>query len=239
MKIAVVDDEKNIRDVLRILLEEEGYETHSYPSCDKAITGIMRNPVDVILLDILMDKVGGMDGYEFLEKFRNLEKKEKKGQTPIIFLTSRNQDTDEVIGLKLGVDDYIRKPWNNRVLVERIKKIGKMLDAPENAKEETMSIKTNEGELILNTSRHSCIWKGSKVDLTVTEFRLLKALVRHPGHVKNRDQLIDSARGEDIHVEERTIDSHVKRIRRKFKQVDPKFSRIKTIYGIGYSFELK
>jgi len=236
MKIALVDDDLNLSESLTLALKHEGYDVSPYENGLKALQGVTRNPVDIAIVDI---KMPVMDGYEFLEKIRSLEKTGKKKHMPIIFLTSKGDPCDEVVGLKMGAEDYIKKPFNQRVLLERIKKIGRMLDAPENAKEETMSIKTNEGELILNTSRHSCIWKGSKVDLTVTEFRLLKALVRHPGHVKNRDQLIDSARGEDIHVEERTIDSHVKRIRRKFKQVDPKFSRIKTIYGIGYSFELK
>ena len=234
MKIAVVDDEKNIRDVLRIALEEEGYETHSYPSCEKALTGITRNPVDVILLDIIMDKVGGMDGYEFLEKFRNLEKKDKKGQTPIIFLTSKDQTTDEVIGLKLGVEDYIKKPWNNRVLVERIKKVTKS-----NSIIEPKETRIEKGSLSLNESKHLCTWKGKKVVLTLTEFRLLEALARHPGMVRKRGQLIDFARGEDIYVEERTIDSHIKRIRKKFKKVDPEFCHIQTTYGLGYKFEIK
>ena len=234
MKIAVVDDEKNIRDVLRIALEEEGYETHSYPSCEKALTGITRNPVDVILLDIIMDKVGGMDGYEFLEKFRNLEKKDKKGQTPIIFLTSKDQTTDEVIGLKLGVEDYIKKPWNNRVLVERIKKVTKS-----NSIIEPKETRIEKGSLSLNASKHLCTWKGKKVVLTLTEFRLLEALARHPGMVRKRGQLIDFARGEDIYVEERTIDSHIKRIRKKFKKVDPEFCHIQTTYGLGYKFEIK
>ncbi len=234
MKIAVVDDEKNIRDVLRIALEEEGYETHSYPSCEKALTGITRNPVDVILLDIIMDKAGGMDGYEFLEKFRNLEKKDKKGQTPIIFLTSKNQTIDEVIGLKLGVEDYIKKPWNNRVLVERIKKVTKS-----NSIIEPKETRIEKGSLSLNASKHLCTWKGKKVVLTLTEFRLLEALARHPGMVRKRGQLIDFARGEDIYVEERTIDSHIKRIRKKFKKVDPEFCHIQTTYGLGYKFEIK
>ena len=236
MKIALVDNNLNLIESLTLALEHEGYDVSPYENGLKALQGVTRNPVDIAIVDI---KMPTMDGYEFLEKIRSLEKTEKKKYMPIIFLTSKSDPSDELIGLKMGAEDYIKKPFNHRVLFERIKKVGKMLDAPENVKEETISIKTNEGELILNTSRHSCIWKGSKVDLTVTEFRLLKALVRHPGHVKNRDQLIDSARGEDIHVEERTIDSHVKRIRRKFKKADPEFSRIRTLYGVGYSFELK
>ena len=236
MKIALVEDNLNLSESLTLALQHEGYDVSHYENGLKALQGVTRNPVDMAIVDIQMPV---MDGYEFLEKIRSLEKTEKKKHTPIIFLTSKDDPSDELIGLKMGAEDYIKKPFNQRVLFERIKKIGKMLAAPKNTKEETMSIKTNEGELILNTSRHSCIWKGSKVELTVTEFRLLIALVRHPGHIKNRDQLIDSARGEDIHVEERTIDSHVKRIRRKFKKVDPKFSRIKTLYGVGYSFELK
>jgi len=236
MKIALVDNNLNLIESLTLALEHEGYDVSPYENGLKALQGVTRNPVDMAIVDIQMPV---MDGYEFLEKIRNLEKTGKKKHMPIIFLTSKKEPSEEVIGLQMGVEEYIKKPFNHRVLFERIKKVGKMLDAPENSKEETISIKTNEGELILNTSRHSCGWKGSRVDLTVTEFRLLRALVRHPGHIKNRDQLIDSARGEDIHVEERTIDSHVKRIRRKFKKVDPKFSRIRTLYGVGYSFELK
>jgi len=236
MKIALVEDNLNLSESLTLALKHEGYDVSPYENGLKALQGVTRNPVDIAIVDI---KMPVMDGYEFLEKIRNLEKTGKKKHMPIIFLTSKSDPSDELIGLKMGAEDYIKKPFDQRVLLERIKKIGKMLDAPKNTKEETMSIKTNEGELMLNTSRHSCVWKGSKVDLTVTEFRLLIALVRHPGHIKNRDQLIDSARGEDIHVEERTIDSHVKRIRRKFKKVDSKFSRIKTLYGVGYSFELK
>ena len=236
MKIALVDNNINLIESLTLALEHEGYDVFPYENGLKALQGVTRNPVDIAIVDIIMPV---MDGYEFLEKIRNLEKTGKKKHMPIIFLTSKKEPSEEVIGLQMGVEEYITKPFNHRVLFERIKKVGKMLDAPENSKEETISIKTNEGELILNTSRHSCGWKGSRVDLTVTEFRLLRALVRHPGHIKNRDQLIDSARGEDIHVEERTIDSHVKRIRRKFKKADPEFSRIRTLYGVGYSFELK
>jgi len=236
MKIALVENNLNLSESLTLALKHEGYDVSPYENGKEALQGVTRNPVDIAIVDI---KMPVMDGYEFLEKIRSLEKTEKKKYMPIIFLTSKIETSDELIGRKMGAEEYIKKPFNQSVLLEIIKKIGKRLDAPKNAKEETISIKTNEGELILNTSRHSCGWKGSRVDLTVTEFRLLRALVRHPGHIKNRDQLIDSARGEDIHVEERTIDSHVKRIRRKFKKVDPKFSRIRTLYGVGYSFELK
>jgi len=230
MKLALVDDDVNITASLSIALEEEGYDVSTYRNGSAALEGITRNPVDIAIVDI---KMPIMDGYEFLEKIRNSEKTGKKKHMPIIFLTSKPDASDEVIGLRIGAEDYIRKPFNHRVLFERIKKISRTLDTPK--KEETFS----RGKLTLDRSRYLCLWKESKVNLTKTEFLLLETLAQHPGHIKNRDQLIDAARGENIHVEQRTIDSHVKRIRKKFKKIDPKFSRIKTLYGVGYSFELE
>ncbi|HIC28826.1 MAG TPA: response regulator transcription factor, partial [Rhodospirillales bacterium] len=191
----------------------------------EALEGIVRKPVDLAILDIKMPK---MDGMELLGNLR------QKNDVPVIFLTSKDDEVDEVMGLRMGADDYIKKPFSQRLLMERIHAVLRRheLQSQDNSGGEVM----RRGDLVLDKSRHLCAWKDTEVNLTVTEFLLVEALARRPGHVKNRDQLIDAAYGEHIYVDDRTIDSHVKRLRRKFKAVDEEFAEIETLYGVGYRY---
>ena len=159
----------------------------------------------------------------------------KTQQFPVIFLTSKDEEIDEVLGLRMGADDFIRKPFSQRLLLERIRAVLRRADAG-GPKGEGQAERIVRGELVLDPSRHQCTWKGKEVHLTVTEFLLLKSLAERPGHVKNRDQLMDAAYGETIYVDDRTIDSHIKRVRRKFREVDGEFEQIETLYGIGYRY---
>ena len=191
----------------------------------EALDGIGRRPVDLAILDIKMPK---MDGMELLGNLR------QKINVPVIFLTSKDDEIDEVMGLRMGADDYIKKPFSQRLLLERISAVLRRHDLA--GQEKSGADVLRRGDLVLDKSRHLCTWKDKEVNLTVTEFLLVEALARRPGHVKNRDQLIDAAYGEHIYVDDRTIDSHVKRLRRKFKDIDEDFAEIETLYGIGYRY---
>jgi two-component system response regulator ChvI len=169
-----------------------------------------------------------MDGIELLGNLR------KKNNLPVIFLTSKDDEIDEVMGLRMGADDYIKKPFSQRLLLERIRAVLRRHEPGEIEQDKKDVLR--RGDLILDSSRHLCTWKDKEVNLTVTEFLLVEALARRPGHVKNRDQLIDAAYGEHIYVDDRTIDSHVKRLRRKFKNEDEEFAEIETLYGVGYRY---
>ncbi|MFN9094013.1 MAG: response regulator transcription factor, partial [Alphaproteobacteria bacterium] len=186
-------------------------------------------PADLAILDIKMPR---MDGMQVLERLR------ASSAMPVIFLTSKDDEVDEVMGLRLGADDYITKPFSQRLLLERIRAL---LRRNEGARAEGSGAPPGgvlaRGDLMLDETKHTCLWKGKQVQLTVTEFLLVKALALRPGMVKNRDQLIDAAYGENIYVDDRTIDSHVKRIRRKFRQTDEDFDQIETLYGIGYRYK--
>ncbi len=223
--IALVDDDQNILASLSAALEDEGYRVDTYGDGVEALEGIGRRPVDLAILDIKMPK---MDGMELLGNLR------RKNNLPVIFLTSKDDEVDEVMGLRLGADDYIKKPFSQRLLLERIHAVLRRheLSGQDMGGSEAM----RRGDLVLNKSRHLCTWKDTEVNLTVTEFLLVESLARRPGHVKNRDQLIDAAYGEHIYVDDRTIDSHVKRLRRKFKDVDQDFAEIETLYGVGYRY---
>jgi len=223
--IALVDDDQNILASLSAALEDEGYRVDTYVDGLEALEGIFRKPVDLAILDIKMPK---MDGMELLGNLR------QKNDVPVIFLTSKDDEVDEVMGLRMGADDYIKKPFSQRLLMERIHAVLRRheLQSQDNSGGEVM----RRGDLVLDKSRHLCAWKDTEVNLTVTEFLLVEALARRPGHVKNRDQLIDAAYGEHIYVDDRTIDSHVKRLRRKFKAVDEEFAEIETLYGVGYRY---
>ena len=226
-KIALVDDDQNILTSVSMALEAEGYNVDTYPDGVAALQGMGLHPVDLAVLDIKMPK---MDGMELLGEIR------KTDQMPIIFLTSKDDEVDELMGLRMGADDYIKKPFSQRLLIERIRAILRRKDpAPEGSEDGENVLR--RGDLMLDPDRHLCVWKGKEVTLTVTEFLLVEALARRPGHVKNRDQLIDAAYGENIYVEDRTIDSHVKRLRRKFRQTDKEFSEIETLYGVGYRYK--
>lgn len=229
--IALVDDDRNILTSVSMALEAEGFTVKTYNDGEEGLKGITSAPPDLAVLDIKMPR---MDGMEVLSRLR------EKSSLPVIFLTSKDDEIDEVLGLRMGADDYITKPFSQRLLIERIRSIlrreaaRKEVAAGAPADEKS---RIERGNLVLDDSRHLCAWKTQPVDLTVTEYLLVKALAQRPGHVKNRDQLIDMAYGENIYVDDRTIDSHVKRIRKKFRVVDPEFSQIETLYGVGYRYK--
>ena len=223
--IALVDDDRNILTSVSMTLEAEGFHVRAYVDGAEALDGLEREPVDLAILDIKMPR---MDGMELLRRLR------ERSRLPVIFLTSKDDEIDEAMGLRLGADDYIKKPFSQRLLIERIHAVlRRTLPEGEETTAEEILVR---GDLKLDPARHLTTWKDQPVNLTVTEFLLLQALAKTPGHVKNRDQLIDAAYGEHIYVDDRTIDSHVKRLRKKFRQTDPKFSAIETLYGVGYRY---
>jgi two-component system response regulator ChvI len=225
--IALVDDDRNILTSVSMTLEAEGFAVRTYTDGAEALRGLMQSPVDLAVLDIKMPR---MDGMELLEKLR------KSSELPVIFLTSKDDEVDELMGLRMGADDYIKKPFSQRLLIERIRTLLRR-EASRNATgEKTNEAAITRGDLTLDPNRHLCTWKSQPVELTVTEFLLLKALAQRPGHVKSRDQLMDSAYGENIYVDDRTIDSHIKRLRKKFKVLDNDFNQIETLYGVGYRY---
>jgi two-component system response regulator ChvI len=225
--IALVDDDRNILTSVTMTLEAEGFAVRTYSDGAEALRGLTAQPVDLAVLDIKMPR---MDGMELLEKLR------KSSALPVIFLTSKDDEVDELMGLRMGADDYIKKPFSQRLLIERIRTILRREEsrgAPGVANEQAML----RGPLMMDPTRHLCTWDGKQVELTVTEFMLLKALAQRPGHVKSRDQLMDAAYGENIYVDDRTIDSHIKRLRKKFKAVIDDFNHIETLYGVGYRYK--
>lgn len=225
-RLALVDDDQNILASVSLALEAEGYEVDTYFDSEQALIGLIQRPPALAILDIKMPR---MDGTELLGKLR------QKSSVPVIFLTSKDDELDEALGLGMGADDYITKPFSQRLLLARIKAVLRRSGS------ETSSGATADtitcGDLVLDSERHLCSWKGTEVKLTVTEFLLLQALALRPGHVKSRDQLMDAAYGDSIFLEDRTIDSHIKRIRRKFRAHDNSFDRIETLYGIGYKYK--
>ncbi|MFN9097064.1 MAG: response regulator transcription factor [Alphaproteobacteria bacterium] len=227
--IALVDDDRNILTSVSMTLEQEGYQVRTYTDGESALQGLLAKPADLAVLDIKMPR---MDGMELLQRLR------QRSNMPVVFLTSKDEEVDELMGLRLGADDYITKPFSQRLLLERIRAL---LRRNEGARAEGSGAPPGgvvaRGDLMLDETKHTCLWKGKPVQLTVTEFLLVKALALRPGMVKNRDQLIDAAYGENIYVDDRTIDSHVKRIRRKFRHTDGDFDQIETLYGIGYRYK--
>ncbi|WP_458094871.1 response regulator transcription factor [Roseomonas sp. WA12] len=227
--IALVDDDRNILTSVSMTLEQEGFTVRTYTDGESALQGLLARPVDLAVLDIKMPR---MDGMELLQRLR------QRSGMPVIFLTSKDDELDELMGLRLGADDYITKPFSQRLLLERIRTL---LRRNEASRAEGSGAPSGgviaRGDLVLDETKHTCNWKGQPVQLTVTEFLLVKALAVRPGMVKNRDQLIDAAYGENIYVDDRTIDSHVKRVRKKFRAVDDSFGQIETLYGIGYRYK--
>lgn len=226
-KITLVDDDRNILTSVSMALEAEGYSVDSYTDGEAGYKGITDNMPDLVVLDIKMPR---MDGMEVLSKLR------EQSNIPVIFLTSKDDEIDQVVGLRMGADDYITKPFSQRLLIERIRALLRrqsLQEKPETEGEE----KIVRGSLMLDEARHLCTWKGQVVNLTVTEYLLVKSLAIRPGHVKNRDQLIDMAYGENIYVDDRTVDSHIKRVRKKFKDIDKEFNQIETLYGVGYRYK--
>ncbi len=228
-KIALVDDDRNILTSVAMTLEAEGFEVVTYNDGQAALDGFNISLPDMAVLDIKMPR---MDGMDLLQRLR------QKTQMPVIFLTSKDDEIDEVLGLRMGADDYVKKPFSQRLLVERIRALLRRQEAIENNEvgdtEETKVIE--RGELRMDPLRHSVSWKGKEVSLTVTEFLLLQALAQRPGFVKSRDQLMDVAYDDQVYVDDRTIDSHIKRLRKKMRTADDDFSAIETLYGIGYRY---
>jgi two-component system response regulator ChvI len=226
IRLALVDDDQNILTSAALMLEAEGYEVDTYFDSEQALSGLLRKPPALAILDIKMPR---MDGTELLNKLR------QRSALPVIFLTSKDDELDEALGLGLGADDYITKPFSQRLLLARIKAVLRRAGLEDS--DASSGAIVSQGDLVLDPNKHLCSWQGSEVRLTVTEFLLLQALAVRPGHVKNRDQLMDAAYGDAIFLEDRTIDSHIKRIRRKFRIADPEFDRIETLYGIGYKYK--
>jgi two-component system, OmpR family, response regulator ChvI len=226
--VALVDDDRNILASVSMALEAEGFTVRCYSDGAEALRGIGQQPVDLAVLDIKMPR---MDGMELLTQLR------KSTAMPVIFLTSKDDEVDELLGLRMGADDYIKKPFSQRLLIERIRALLRRNELKrETGADEAAEPSIQRGELVLDPGRHLCTWKGRPVELTVTEFLILKSLAQRPGHVKSRDQLMDAAYGEHIYVDDRTIDSHIKRLRKKFKAVDDDFAQIETLYGVGYRY---
>jgi two-component system response regulator ChvI len=228
--IALVDDDRNILTSVSILLESEGYRIMTYTDGASALDGFKSSPPDMAILDIKMPR---MDGMETLRRLR------QKSDMPVIFLTSKDEEIDELFGLKMGADDFIRKPFSQRLLVERVKAV---LRRPAGVagtvpKETDTANVLERGALRMDPERHTCTWKNEPVTLTVTEFLILKALATRPGVVKSRNSLMDAAYDEQVYVDDRTIDSHIKRLRKKFKQAEDSFDMIETLYGVGYRFK--
>ena len=228
--IALVDDDKNILTSVSIALEAEGFHVRTYTDGAAALSALTSAPPDLAIFDIKMPR---MDGMELLRRLR------QKSDMPVIFLTSKDEEIDEVLGLRMGADDFIRKPFSQRLLIERIRALLRRVEAKNAAADQTAESAPimTRGRMTLDPQRHACLWDGRPVDLTVTEFLLLQALAQRPGFVKTRDQLMDAAYDDQVYVDDRTIDSHIKRLRKKFKMLDDDFSAIETLYGIGYRFQ--
>ena len=229
--IVLVDDDRNILTSVQMALEAEGFAVRTYADGDEALRGLTQQPADLAVLDIKMPRLNGM------ELLQRLRQGNTTLQMPVIFLTSKDEEVDEIMGLRMGADDYIKKPFSQRLLVERIRSLLRREEARQQPATNDPASLLVRGDMTLDGARHVCTWKGKPVELTVTEFLLVKTLAQRPGHVKNRDQLMDSAYGEAIYVDDRTIDSHIKRLRKKFKDVDPDFSQIETLYGVGYRYK--
>jgi len=228
--IALVDDDRNILTSVSIALQSEGFTVRVYSDGEAALKALLDNPPDLAVLDIKMPR---MDGMELLRRLR------EKSVVPTIFLTSKDDELDEALGLAMGADDYITKPFSQRLLIARIRAILRRTEAraqSEDQPDTPPAEKIVRGRLEMDPARHRVQWNGHDVTLTVTEFLILEALAQRPGFVKSRDQLMDTAYQDDVYVDDRTIDSHIKRLRRKFRQVDSEFKAIETLYGVGYRF---
>ncbi|MBZ6377075.1 DNA-binding response regulator [Pacificimonas flava] len=228
--IALVDDDRNILTSLSIALQAEDFSTRVYSDPVTALKSIADNPPDLAILDIKMPR---LDGLELLQKLR------EKTDVPVIFLTSKDAEIDEALGLSMGADDYIGKPFSHRLLVERIRAVlrraaFRQQDSGDEGGADDKRLE--RGRLTLDLGRHHTSWDGKDITLTVTEFLILETLAHRPGFVKSREQLMDAAYQDDVYVDDRTIDSHIKRLRKKFRAVDPEFGAIETLYGAGYRF---
>jgi two-component system response regulator ChvI len=230
-KITLVDDDENIVASISLALESLGHKVKGYFDGAAGLAALESDPPDLAILDVKMPR---MDGMEVLRRLRQTT------ELPVIILTSKDEEIDEILGFNLGADDYIHKPFSQRLLIERVKAVLRRADIdggePGQAQAGTGSKAIKRGRLTLDPARHDCLWEGRPVKLTVTEFLLLQSLAQRPGFVKSRDNLMDAAYDDQVYVDDRTIDSHIKRMRRKFRQVDADFDAIETLYGVGYRY---
>src|SRR3954470_2863474 len=238
-KITLVDDDENIVASVSLALESHGHTVKAYYDGASGLAALESDPPDMAILDVKMPR---MDGMEVLRRLR------QTSNTPVIILTSKDEEIDEILGFNLGADDYIHKPFSQRLLIERVKAVLRRAGAdaadrssaagPQGAAAAAAASARaiRRGKLTLDPERHDCLWDGRPVKLTVTEFLLLQALAQRPGFVKSRDNLMDAAYEDQVYVDDRTIDSHIKRMRKKFRQVDPEFDAIETLYGVGYRY---
>ena len=232
--IALVDDEQSILTSVSLSLESEGFKVDTFINGVEALEALETNSYDLGLFDIKMPK---MDGNELLNKVRT-SKIEKLKELPVIFLTSKDQEQDEIIGLRMGAADYIKKPFSQKLLNERVRTVLRIYSNRYNDEDDQIKSKLNfnRGDLVLDEDKQLCFWKTIEIELTVAEFNLIKSLAQYPGVVKDRNQLMDAMYGDSIYVDDRTIDSHIKRLRKKFKSYDKSFDQIRTRYGSGYSW---
>ena len=232
-KITLVDDDENIVTSVSLALESHGHTVKAYYDGAAGLAALENDPPDVAILDVKMPR---MDGMEVLRRLR------RTSDIPVIILTSKDEEIDEILGFNLGADDYIHKPFSQRLLIERVKAVlrrsgrGEADEAAGPAPADTGARPLKRGKLTLDPARHESLWDGKPVKLTVTEFLLLQSLAQRPGFVKSRDNLMDAAYDDQVYVDDRTIDSHIKRMRKKFREVDPEFDAIETLYGVGYLY---
>jgi two-component system response regulator ChvI len=236
-KITLVDDDENIVASVSMALESHGHQVKAYYDGASGLAALESDPPDLAILDVKMPR---LDGMEVLRRLR------QTSELPVIILTSKDEEIDEILGFNLGADDYIHKPFSQRLLIERVKAV--LRRARDGVDEEEIGVggavlpagapakPLKRGKLTLDPARHDCLWDGRPVKLTVTEFLLLQSLAQRPGFVKSRDNLMDAAYDDQVYVDDRTIDSHVKRMRKKFRQVDQEFDAIETLYGVGYRY---
>lgn len=226
--ITLVDDDENILTSVSMALESEGHTVNTFEDGAAALEHINATPPDMVVSDI---KMPTMDGMELLRRIR------QNSNLPLIFLTSKDEEIDEVLGLTMGADDYVKKPFSQRLLLERVNAVLRRIAASATPTPDEEKKIMRRGSLTMDPLRHSCLWKEQPVVLTVTEFLILQSLAERPGFVKSRDQLMDAAYDDQIYVDDRTIDSHIKRVRKKFRVVDKEFDAIETLYGVGYKYK--
>jgi two-component system response regulator ChvI len=229
-KITLIDDDENIVASVSLALESLGHKVKGYYDGASGLAALESDPPDLAILDVKMPR---MDGMEVLRRLR------QTSELPVIILTSKDEEIDEILGFNLGADDYIHKPFSQRLLIERVKAVLRRAEGGDGEAGTAAGVAgkaIRRGRLTLDSARHDCLWDDKPVKLTVTEFLLLQSLAQRPGFVKSRDNLMDAAYDDQVYVDDRTIDSHVKRMRRKFRQVDPEFDAIETLYGVGYRY---
>jgi two-component system response regulator ChvI len=232
-KITLVDDDENIVTSVSLALESHGHTVKAFYDGAAGLAALESDPPDLAILDVKMPR---MDGMEVLRRLR------QTSDLPVIILTSKDEEIDEILGFNLGADDYIHKPFSQRLLLERVKAVLRRANPEEGdaggpaGAGGAGSKAIRRGRLTLDPARHDCLWDGKPVRLTVTEFLLLQSLAQRPGFVKSRDNLMDAAYEDQVYVDDRTIDSHIKRMRKKFREVDPTFDAIETLYGVGYRY---